>query len=57
MNLSLGRPQVWMVIEYLENSKYINSKVNYGTKLKRIALLGTYTIGRLYVDNHYFCDT
>lgn len=26
-------------------------------KLKRIALLDTYTIGRLYVDNHYFCDT
>lgn len=26
-------------------------------KLKRIALQDTYTIGRLYVDNHYFCDT
>jgi hypothetical protein len=26
-------------------------------KLKRIALRDTYTIGRLYVDNHYFCDT
>jgi hypothetical protein len=26
-------------------------------KLKRIALLDTYTIGRLYVDNHYFSDT
>lgn len=26
-------------------------------KLKRIALRETYTIGRLYVDNHYFCDT
>lgn len=25
--------------------------------LKRIALRDTYTIGRLYVDNHYFCDT
>lgn len=25
-------------------------------KLKRIALQDTYTIGRLYVDNHYFCD-
>lgn len=26
-------------------------------KLKRIALRDTYTIGRLYVDNHYLCDT
>jgi hypothetical protein len=26
-------------------------------KLKRIALRETYTIGRLYVDNHYFSDT
>ena len=26
-------------------------------KLKRIALQDTYTIGRLYVDNHYFSDT
>lgn len=26
-------------------------------KLKRIALRDTYTIGRLSVDNHYFCDT
>lgn len=26
-------------------------------KLKRIALRDTYTIGRLYVDNHYFSDT
>lgn len=26
-------------------------------KLKRIALRNTYTIGRLYVDNHYFSDT
>ena len=26
-------------------------------KLKRIALRDTYTIGRLYVDNHPFCDT
>lgn len=25
--------------------------------LKRIALRDTYTIGRLYVDNHLFCDT
>lgn len=25
--------------------------------LKRIALKPTYTIGKLYVDNHYFCDT
>jgi hypothetical protein len=25
--------------------------------LKRIALRDTYTIGRLYVDNHYFSDT
>lgn len=25
--------------------------------LKRIALRDTYTIGKLYVDNHYFCDT
>lgn len=25
--------------------------------LKRIALRGTYTIGRLYVNNNYFCDT
>lgn len=25
--------------------------------LKRIALKDTYTIGRLYVDNHYLCDT
>lgn len=25
--------------------------------LKRIALRNTYTIGKLYVDNHYFCDT
>ena len=26
-------------------------------RLKRIALRETYTIGQLYVDNHYFCDT
>lgn len=26
-------------------------------KLKRIALRDTYTIGNLYVDNHYFCNT
>jgi hypothetical protein len=26
-------------------------------KLKRIALRDTYTIGRLSIDNHYFCDT
>lgn len=26
-------------------------------KLKRIALRDTYTIGKLSVDNHYFCDT
>ena len=26
-------------------------------KLKRIALRDTYTIGRLYIDNHYLCDT
>lgn len=26
-------------------------------KLKRIALRDTYTIGRLYVDGKYFCDT
>ena len=25
--------------------------------LKRIALKPTYTIGRLYIDNNYFCDT
>lgn len=25
--------------------------------LKRIALRETYTIGKLYVDNHLFCDT
>lgn len=25
--------------------------------LKRIALKPTYTIGKLYIDNHYFCDT
>lgn len=25
--------------------------------LRRIALRDTYTIGKLYVDNHYFCDT
>lgn len=25
--------------------------------LKRIALRDTYTIGKLYIDNHYFCDT
>ena len=25
--------------------------------LKRIALRSTYTIGRLYVDSNYFCDT
>ena len=25
--------------------------------LKRIALRSTYTIGRLYVDGNYFCDT
>ena len=25
--------------------------------LKRIALLPTYTIGKLYIDDEYFCDT
>lgn len=25
--------------------------------LKRIALRSTYTIGRLYIDDNYFCDT
>lgn len=25
--------------------------------LKRIALRQTYTIGKLYIDNNYFCDT
>lgn len=25
--------------------------------LKRIALRNTYTIGKLYIDSHYFCDT
>lgn len=25
--------------------------------LRRIALKDTYTIGKLYIDNHYFCDT
>ena len=25
--------------------------------LKRIALRSTYTIGRLYIDGNYFCDT
>lgn len=26
-------------------------------KLKRIALRSTYTIGKLYIDGEYFCDT
>lgn len=26
-------------------------------RLKRIALRDTYTIGKLYVDHHYLCDT
>lgn len=26
-------------------------------KLRRVALKDTYTIGRLYIDNKYFCDT
>ena len=26
-------------------------------KLKRIALKDTYTIGKLYIDDEYFCDT
>lgn len=26
-------------------------------ELKRIARRSTYTIGRLYIDGHYFCDT
>ena len=25
--------------------------------LKRVALRDTYTIGKLYIDTHYFCDT
>ena len=25
--------------------------------LKRIALRKTYTIGKLYIDDNYFCDT
>ena len=25
--------------------------------LKRIALRDTYTIGKMYIDTHYFCDT
>ena len=25
--------------------------------LKRVALRETYTIGKLYIDTHYFCDT
>jgi len=25
--------------------------------LKRIALKDTYTIGKLYIDDDYFCDT
>ena len=25
--------------------------------LKRIALCQTYTIGKLYIDDDYFCDT
>lgn len=30
---------------------------NINLKLKRIAKRPTYTIGRLYVNNEYFCDT
>lgn len=26
-------------------------------KLRRVALKDTYTIGKLYIDNKYFCDT
>lgn len=26
-------------------------------QLKRIALQDTYTIGKLYIDGEYFCDT
>lgn len=41
----------------MENSTvmYVNQRMKL--TLKRIALRSTYTIGRLYVDGNYFCDT
>lgn len=39
----------------LKQSNIINQRMKL--TLKRIALRSTYTIGRLYVDGNYFCDT
>ena len=43
----------------LLNKQYYSNIINQRMKLtlKRIALRSTYTIGRLYVDGNYFCDT
>ena len=43
----------------LLNKQYCSNIINQRMKLtlKRIALRSTYTIGRLYVDGNYFCDT
>ena len=41
------------------SKQFCNNIINQRMKLtlKRIALKPTYTIGRLYIDNNYFCDT
>jgi len=35
----------------------VSNKYKMKLKLKRIALKPTYTIGKLYIDDVYFCDT
>jgi len=39
----------------IQNTKREKSELNL--KLKRIYLKNTYTIGKLFIDNVYFCDT
>ena len=41
----------------MEQSTIMSFNQRMKLTLKRIALRSTYTIGRLYVDDNYFCDT
>lgn len=41
----------------MEQSTIMSFNQRMKLTLKRIALRSTYTIGRLYVDGNYFCDT
>jgi hypothetical protein len=48
-----------MPLVSIENyrKKLIKSRVKMKLKLRRVARNNTYTIGKLYIDDKYFCDT